>query len=101
MSLPIYTDPSKNIMAIQTNWAQQINPVIELPTNKGLILKGVQLTTGTTLVNHKLSRNLQGWFITRQRGSANIFDTQDTNQHQNLTLSLVSDADVNVDIFVF
>lgn len=86
---------------MQSQWATQLDPVINLPTNQGTILKDVALVNGTTLVNHLLGRKLQGWFIIRQRGPASVYDTQDNNQQQNLTLSLVSSAAVNVDLFVF
>jgi hypothetical protein len=102
MSLPVYKDPNKNIMDIQTNWAQQLNPVIQLPTNKGLILQNIQLSTGKNIIDHKLSRTLQGWWIVRQRGvAASFYDTQDSNPKPGLTLWLNSSAAVSVDIFVF
>lgn len=101
MSLPSFNTRIQEFSLMQSAWATQLDPVINLPTNKGLILKEVQLVTGSNLVNHRLSRNLQGWFIIRQRGPASVYDTQDTNQQSTLTLSLVSSANVSVDLFVF
>ena len=101
MSLPIYQDTNKNLMMLQTNWAIQLDPVIKLPTSQGLILKEVSLVTGTNSISHLLQRNLQGWYIVRQRAAATIYDTQDSNRLSNLTLTLTSSAPVVVDIFVF
>jgi hypothetical protein len=101
MSLPIYQSGSKDLLILQTNWAAQINPVIDSEINQGIILKNVALINGTTVVNHKLGRKLQGWFPVRQRALANIYDQQDTNSSSQLTLILVSDAAVTVDLFVF
>jgi hypothetical protein len=101
MSLPIYLTGLKELSLMQTNWSSQINPVLNLPINSGLILEDISLSTGNNNVNHKLGRTLQGWFLVRQRGPSNIYDEQDSNQHSNLTLILHSSANVNVDLFVF
>lgn len=82
-------------------WASQINPVISNPTNNASVLKDIALITGSTVVNHKLGRKLQGWRIVRIRAAATIYDTQDTNQTPQLTLVLVSSAPVTVDLEVY
>lgn len=71
------------------------------PINSGTILTGIALKSGDNTVSHKLSQNLQGWFIVRLRGAATIYDKQDSNKNQSKTLVLNSSADVTVDIFVF
>lgn len=84
-----------------TTWAQALDPVINNPLNKVSILKNQSLVTGTNVINHKLGRQLQGWFLVRQRAAASIYDTQDSNQMPQLTLTLESSAPVVVDIGVF
>lgn len=101
MSLPLYQTASKELMLLQTNWALKLNPVIDLPMNSGNFLKSISLVSGSNQINHLLSRKLQGWFLVRKRASADIYDTQDSNTTPSITLSLVSDATVSVDIFVF
>lgn len=101
MSLPRFQSKDPIMMQMQTQWAEQLDPVIVLPTNKGQILKKISLVNGANVINHLLGRNLQGWFLVRQRGPAAIYDLQDLNQQPNLTLILHSDANVVVDIFVF
>lgn len=71
------------------------------PLTNGSILTEISLKSGSNDVSHKLGRKLQGWFIVRQRASATIYDSQDTNKTQDLTLSLNSSASVSVDIYVF
>lgn len=90
-----------NLDMMQTQWATQLNPIISNPTINNLILKSVTLKTGTNVINHKLGRILQGWKSTRIRGPASLYDQQDTNQTPQLTLVLVSNADVVIDIEVF
>lgn len=82
-------------------WASILNPIVSNPANNSLILKNQSLTTGANVINHKLGRILQGWIIVRQRALASVYDTQDTNQMPQLTLNLVSSANVTVDIEVF
>jgi hypothetical protein len=99
--LPIFKDDNQSFMQMQNNWAAQLNPVLNSPSITPTILQNVNLTTGSNTINHKLGRKLQGWKITRQRAAASIHDDQDANQMPALTLVLVSDAPVSIDLEVF
>lgn len=90
-----------DLTATQNRWASVIEPVISNPANNSLLLKNVVLASGTNVINHRLGRKLQGWVIVRKRGPAAIYDNQDGNQIPELTLVLVSDAAVTVDLEVF
>lgn len=86
---------------MQTTWASQLNPVIANPLNNSIILENIALKTGVNVINHKLGRNLQGWFTSRVRSPATISDQQDTNQTPQLTLVLVASAATNINLVVF
>lgn len=86
---------------MQTQWAQQLDPIISNPTVNNLILQNVSLIAGTNVIDHKLGRKLQGWATSRVRANATIYDQQDTNQTPQLTLVLVASAPVVVDLVVF
>jgi hypothetical protein len=101
MRLPIFKDDNKNLMLLQNIWSALINPFLNSPSLQTVLLKDIKLSTGSNSVNHKLSRKLQGWYIVRQRASASIYDEQDNNQNPDLTLALVSSANVTVDLVVF
>lgn len=101
MSLTIFQTPVRELSMMQTSWAKEINPILSNPANLSSILKNITLITGSNTINHLLGRKLQGWKIVRQRSSASIYDTQDSNLTPDLTLSLVSSAGVTVDIEVF
>lgn len=101
MALPIYKDTSQTFMLLQTNWKSQLDPILSNPTIQNLILKNVLLINGTTVINHLLGHKLRGWKIVRQRAAASIYDNQDSNQTPQLTLILISDAAVSVDLEVF
>lgn len=101
MSLPIYKSDDQDLMLMQTKWAQELNPVLNSPLLAGRLIRNVALINGSTQVDHKLGRKLQGWMVIRKRGAAEIYDSQDSNSMPQLTLSLVSNADVSVDLYVF
>lgn len=86
---------------MQTQWSQAIDPILINPLNSASVLKSVSLTSGANVVNHLLGAPLQGWYCSRIRASATVYDTQDTNQTPQLTLNLVASADVVVDLVVF
>jgi hypothetical protein len=69
--------------------------------NDSVILTSIQLKIGTNQITHTLGRNLSGWSLVRQRGLANIYDTQDNNPNPKTYLQLFSSAAVSVDILVF
>ncbi len=79
-------------------WASQLNPIISSPLSSASILESVALINGATVINHKLGRKMQGWFITDQNASAAIYRSQPMNSS---TLTLTSSAAVTVNIAVF
>lgn len=101
MNLPIFLTQLKDLMLMQTKWAAILNPFMANPSLQSNILSNIPLANGTTVVNHMLGRNLLGWRVVRQRAQASIHDSQDSNQTPSLTLTLVSNAAVNIDLEVF
>ncbi len=99
--LPFFQTDDRTLSQLQTRWRQELNPLLALPLNQGIILENVALANGSTQVNHLLGRRLNGWILTRVRASATIYDTQDANKTPATTLTLVSNAVVTVDLFVF
>lgn len=84
----------------QTLWASILNPIVSNPINSAQILSQVQLINGTTIVQHKLGRTLQGWWIMSPQGSCNVYQPS-TAPNNSMTLTLVSNAAVVVNIAVF
>lgn len=101
MELTKFQSSIREFMLMQTDWIKKLNPLLAKPQNESSILANVSLVTGTNTINHKLGQKLQGWQITRQRALASIYDTQDSNTMQDLTLTLVSSAPVVVDLEVW
>lgn len=97
--LSIYKTADQVFELMQTKWASILNPLLARP--QPIILKNITLNNGTTTINHKLGRRLSGWKTVRVRASATIYDNQESNQSPNLTLILISNAAVVVDLEVF
>lgn len=101
MALPLYKSDDNSFTLMQTAWATQLNPIVQLPLVQGLVLQNVTLKAGDNTIDHRLGRKLQGWILTRVRAAATIYDKQDANQLSSRTLVLNSSAPVVVDIYVF
>lgn len=99
--LPKFHTDSKDLQLLQDTWGAQLNPLLAKPTSNSSILKNVKLVTGTNVINTLLGRPLQGYKIVRQRAQASIYDVQDGNQTPSLTLLLVSDNPVSIDLEIF
>lgn len=91
----------KELMLLQTDWISKINPFISNPLLNSSFLKDISLVTGSNTINHKLGRDLQGWYIVRRNGPATVYDTQATNSMPDLTLVLVASAPVTISLAVF
>lgn len=96
-----YTD-DRVFSQMQTQWASQLNPLLQSPIANGALLQEVSLAVGLNQIQHGLDRDPIGYIITRQRAvNGGIFDTQDDNPNPKDTLWLNAAAAVVVDIIVF
>lgn len=93
--------PDQLISRVQDNVDTAINALPSIQIIQGQLLTNIKLVNGTNIIEHKLGRELIGWFTTRLRGAAQIYDEQDTNRSSNLTLILNSNINVTVDLWVF
>lgn len=94
MQLPLLSD----FAALVTRWKSILDPVLKNPLNSISILQDQALINGVTVINHKLGRAQQGWFILDINGAAEIYRSQPFNDK---TLTLTSDAIVTVTLGVF
>lgn len=100
-TLPQFQTADNSMSLMQNTWATILQPFLNNPSLKSIILPQVQLAVGSNTINHRLQRKIQGWRIIRLRGQASIYDTQDGNTSPTLTLLLTSDAAVSVDLECF
>jgi len=103
MKLPFFLTRIQDLSLMQTKWSGILNPFLSNISLQSIILPNVRLLSAVNpnVVSHKLEAKLTGWRIIRKRGQASIYDTQDSNQTPDLTLNLVTDTDVTIDLEVF
>ena len=81
-----------------TKWSSILNPIIGNPTTNPTLLQGIKLINGATTINHNLGQMMQGWKITDQDASANVYRSAPLNAS---TLTLTSNAAVTINLEVF
>ena len=102
MVLPIFQTNVRELSMLQTQWSQNINPVLSNPLLNGNMLTNVALKTGINQINHLLDRKPQGWVITRMiDGFVQVYDTQNSNQMPTKTLTLMSSGNGTIDLLVY
>lgn len=100
-SIPLVQTQDRTINQLQQGISQAVNPFIQNPANNSVIIKSHSLVVGSNTINTGLNQTLTGWEIIRQRAKAIIWDDQDNNPNPTLTLILVSDTAVSIDLLVF
>lgn len=83
-----------------TTWATQLDPVLANLLVNGQLLKDIRLINGTTVINHKLGRIPQGWFLSAPKGAAAVYQAAQ-QPNPTLTLTVVSNAAITTDLWVF
>lgn len=83
---------------MENQWASMIEPVLNNPLNRGNLLTGIVLAVGNNVINHKLGRQMQGYYIVNQNAAAATYCSAAFNP---LTLTLHSDAIVTISLGVF
>lgn len=78
-------------------WAALLNPLLKNPLNSVQIIQAA-LATGANTLDHKLGRQMQGWFLVDIDAAVTVYRSQPMNT---LTLTLTASGPVNVLIGVF
>lgn len=100
MSLPQFNTQDRSLTLLQSRWASQLDPIVENPLLKGVILRGVSLAIGDNTVDHKLQRKPQGYIVVRTLIAASqIFEKESSMPTLNIVLN--SSAACVADILVF
>ena len=94
MALPQGLD----IQKMQNTWATALDPVIKNQLINGILIKDVSLINGITVINHRLSRQMQGWMIVDINAAATVYRSQPFNDK---TLTLTSNAVALCNVWCF
>lgn len=95
-NLPIFQTNNKDLILLQNSWKAAIQPVLSNEINQGILIE-TSLSIGNNVINHLLGRKPNGWILADVDGAAVIYRSAAFN---NLTLTLNSDAAVNVRLWV-
>ncbi len=100
MSLPQFNTSDRILSMMQSRWASQLDPVVENPLLKGVILKDVTLAIGDNTVDHKLQRVPQGYLVIDMKDVfSQIFRKESSMPTLNIILN--SSALTVVTLYVF
>ena len=78
-------------------WAQ---PFTSCSILNGILLQGIELLAGQdNVVEHKLNRTIVGWFVSRPKANATVWEVVGALPAKNLTLQ--TSADTTVDLWIF
>ena len=100
MALPIFQTANKDLSMMETRWAAELNPLLALPINKGLLLTNIKLSTGDNTINTTLGRKYRGYIITGMRDAfVQIYEIPNNNPDLHLVLN--SSGSATVDLWVF
>ena len=98
MALPLFKNNDSAFQLMQTQWKAQLDPLLAQPIGSPGFLQNIQLIPGPNVINHRLGRVQQGWFIVDINAVATIYRSQPFNK---LTLTLWADAECIVSLMVF
>ena len=82
----------------QKRWKSQLDPVLANAIFQGQQLPSQALKVGDNVINHKLGRMMQGWFIVDVDNASTIYRSQPLNA---TLLTLNASAACNVSIWVY
>jgi hypothetical protein len=91
---------NQTLPQMQSKWKSQLDPVLANLLVQGQLLTNISLINGTTAVNHKLGRNIQGWFLVSPKAAATVYQASQ-QPNPTLILTLISNAAVITDLWVF
>lgn len=96
--LPVFHTNNKDLQLMQNSWTKELNPLLNIPQNQGIMLENIELQTGSNTINHLLGRKMQGWYILDQDALASIYRSKPLNA---TTLTLTSTGVTTLKIWIF
>lgn len=99
--VPLVQLNDQNLMRMQAGIVDRLNLLAGVPFLNGILLEAVVLSSGNTIVNHKLGRTIRGYFVTNQNAAASIYNSSPATLNFEQQIQLNSSAAVTVDLWVF
>ena len=84
-------DPqNESITQTQSHVNSAVKQIANSPIIDGVVIKGIDLGTGDTLVDHKLGRNPIGWIVIRKNEAGEVYESTTANSNRDKFLIPVS-----------
>jgi hypothetical protein len=98
-TVPVYQSDNRQLNQSQNETRKAIENLSSSPLSSGQIVSGVDLKSGSNDVGHGLGKAPTGYIVVAASNDAKIYWSSDKTNSRILTL--ISDQDVKVNIFVF
>ena len=95
MTLPAYrrTFPTETAARnIEQAVANTLDPIVAIPWMGGVLLEDVSLTSGANTIDHKLGREIRGWFVVRIQGATATYPVETASDSTSLSLTIGANA---------
>jgi hypothetical protein len=101
-SFRLFSTDDRDIMALQANMRDFANDITALNILNYVLIRDINLVTGQiNKINHKLNRNIIGYYVVRKNVAADIWDEQNQNNLPKSTLDLQTNADCKISLIIF
>lgn len=84
---------------IEQSVANTLDPIVAIPWMSGVLLEGVSLTSGANTIEHKLGREIRGWFVVRIQAATATYPVETASDSANLSLTIGANATVSLWVF--
>ena len=81
-----------------SQWSAELNPIIENPLSNTVILPNIILQVGVNVINHRLGRTQQGWFLVDKQAFGDVYRTASFND-KTLTLTATTPMTISLGVF--
>lgn len=92
---------SKDLNQLQQNISQSLNPILNNQITQGTTIIGQVLKVGQNTINHGLGYALTGYLVVGANAPWSVYDNQAKNSNPSLTLLLVSQTAVTVNLYCY
>ena len=96
-------DPqNSNITQTQSNVNTALKQIANSAIIDGVLIKGVNVGTADTIVNHKLGREPLGWIVVRKNEAGEVYESSTVNKNRDKVLILRgSTATTDTNFWIF
>lgn len=92
----------RDLTRVQERLQDTLLPVMDASIIDGLLITDQVLASGTTsIISHKLGRDIVGWIVVGKNAAQHVYDVQSSNDNPDKFLYLTAGGTVTVDLWVF